>query len=448
MKKLLAITLAVCMMLALLVGCGNSGTTSAPAPASTPSSSAPESTPPEDKTPDEEATEPNGEQVTLTFVRTGTPEILREIFEPIIAQFEEEHPNIKIDMQDLGWSDATQSIQAWAASETLPDLMYHLPGTIFDLADKGLILDLSDYLDDELVNDMYPSMLEAGQYNGGQYMITCGASTITMWYNADLFTEAGLDPDNPPQTWDELLAACEALSKLDGIAPIGIYSSPAGGETSFLYESLFTSEYGGSAWNGSGYVYDTEEGKDAAIKTLQFIQDLTQYAQDSYVEYGRFDCRTLLANGDVAIVLDAPNMANQIPDQLADGSMRCALLPAGSSGVNSSAVNVGGWYIPTNCEYPDEAWTFLRYLMETENQIAHSTYGSVPILKSEGATYTDGYTAVLAQSVENSYAEGICPDTNALWEVNGEQLQLLMMGNQTAEQTWEAMSTGHADILG
>lgn len=447
MKKLFAVAVAVCMMLALLAGCGN-GSNSAPDTADTSSSSSAASPAPESSAPADDAQEPSGEQVTLTFVRTGTPEILREIFEPIIADFEAEHPNIKIDMQDLGWSDATQSLQAWAASETLPDVMYHLPGTIFDLADKGLILDLSSYLDDELVNDMYPSMLAAGQYDGAQYMITCGASTITMWYNAELFTQAGLDPDNPPSTWEELLDACEALSKLDGIAPIGLYASPAGGETSFLYESLFTSEYGGSAWDGSGYVYDTEEGKEAAVKTLQFIQDLTAYAQDSYVEYGRFDCRTLLANGNVAIVLDAPNMANQIPDQLADGTMRCALLPAGGSGVSSSAVNVGGWYIPANCEHPDEAWTFLRYLMETENQLAHSTYGSVPILKSEAATYTDGFMATLAQSVENSYAEGICPDTNALWEVNGEQLQLLMMGNQTAEETQANMAAGHADILG
>ena len=443
MKKLLAITLAACMILALLTGCGNSGGGSAPSDTPPASSQGPAA--PEPGTP---APAGDGEQVTLTFVRTGTPEILRDIFEPIIADFEKEHPNIKIDMQDLGWNDATQSLQAWAASESLPDLMYHLPGTIFDLADKGLVLDLTPYLDNELVADMYPSMLEAGQYNGGQYMITCGASTITMWYNAELFTQAGLDPDNPPKTWDELLSACETLSKLDGIAPMGIYSSSAGGETSFLYESLFTSEYGGSAWNGSGYVYDTEEGKAAAVNTLKFLQDLTAYAQDSYVEYGRFDCRTLLANGDVAIVLDGPNMANQIPDQLADGTIRCALMPAGSSGVNSSAVNVGGWYIPTNCKHPEEAWTFLRYLMNTENQIAHSTYGSVPILKSEAATYTEGFMATQALSVEHSYAEGICTKTNALWEVNGEQLQLLMMGNQTPEETQANMASGHADILG
>lgn len=443
MKKLLAITLAICMMLTLLVGCG--GGTSSNGDAS--SNAGGSSSSAEDV--QDGDTAGDGEVVTITLVRTGTPEILHEIFDPIIAQFEEEYPNIKVDMQDLGWSDASQSMQAWAASETLPDVMYHLPGTIFDLADKGLVMDLTDYLDDELTNDMYSSMLEAGQYNGGQYMITCGATSLLMWYRADLFEQAGLDPDNPPTTWDELMDACEALSKLDNIvSPVGLYASSSGGETSFMYESFFTTEYGGSAWNGEGYVYDTEEGKQAAINTLQFLQDLTVYAQDSYVEYGRFDTRTLIGNGDVAITFDGIYIPASYPDEVADGTIRCARIPAGSSGVQSTAINTGGWYIPTNCEHPDEAWTFLRYMMETENQVAHTTYGSVPILKSEAATYTDGYMVTVSDSLTDSYAEGICPDTNALWEVNGEQLQLLLMGNQTAEDTQANMAAEHADILG
>lgn len=54
------------------------------------------------------------ETVTLSFVRTGTPEVLHEIFDDIIANFEAEYPNIKIDMQDLGWSDAEKTLQTMA----------------------------------------------------------------------------------------------------------------------------------------------------------------------------------------------------------------------------------------------------------------------------------------------------------------------------------------------
>ena len=432
MKKLLAILLALCMVLSL-AACGGSE--------ASPTTGAPATAAPTAESSDDEV-------VTLTLMRTGTPEVLREIFEPIIAEFEAQHPNIKIDMQDLGWGDAEKTLQTMSASQTLPDLMYHLPATIFDLYEKGLILDLTDYVDDELKADMYPAMLEAGQYNGKQLMITCGAASLIMWYNADLFEQAGLDPDAPPKTWDELLAACEALSAIDGIAPMGIYASPAGGETSFFFESLFTTQIGGSAWDPetNSYVYDTEEYKEDAIKTLQFIQDLTAYAQEGYVETGRFASRTLLRDGKVAIVLDAPNMANQVADMLTDGTIRAAALPAGDSGVQSTAINAGGWFIPTNCEHPDEAWTFLRFLMETENQFSHEKYGSVPITKSAAAKYTDEYMLNIIAGMETSYPEGIRIDTNALWSITGEQLQLLMMGEQTAEQTWENIAAEHGDI--
>lgn len=436
-KTTLALFLAAGLLIGLLAGCSNSGGDASKAPG--PSASA---------APSAEGGSDSEDTVTLTLMRTGTPEVLHGIFDPIIAQFEKDHPNIKIDMQDLGWGDAEKTLQTMSASKTLPDVMYHLPATIFDLADKGLILDLTPYVDDGLKNDMYPAMLQAGQYNGKQYMISCGGTGLIMWYNADMFEQAGLDPDAPPKTWAEFLDACEALSALDGIAPVGVYASPAGGETSFVFESLFTTEFGGSAWDPdkNQYVYDSEENKDAAVNTLQFMQDITKYAQDSYVEYGRFDSRTLLRDGKVAIVLDAINMANQIPDQLADSTIRAAAIPAGNSGVQSTSINLGGWFIPTNCEHPDEAWTFLRYMMETENQLAHAAYGSVPMLRSEAENYTEGYMVDVIDSLNNSYPEGICIDTNALWAVNGEQLQLLMMGSQSAEETWKNISAEHGEI--
>ena len=440
MKKYLAIALATCMLTSILAGCSSSKSkTNNDPPVAQTASDADESA---------RNTADSNDIVTLTLMRTGTPEVLHEIFDPIIDEFEAEYPNIKIDMQDLGWSDAEKTLQTMSASKTLPDVMYHLPATIFDLADKGLILDLTSYVDDELKNDMYPAMLDAGKYNGKQYMISCGGSGVSMWYNAKLFEQAGLDPDHPPKTWAEFLDACEVLSAIDGIAPLGMYTSPSGGETSIVYESLFTTQIGSSAWDSENnrYFYDSEEYKEDAIKTLQFLQDMTKYAQEGYVEFGRFDCRTLLRDEKVAIVFDLVNMANVVPAQLADGTIRVAPIPCGDSGIQSTAVNVGGWFIPTNSAHPDEAWTFLRYMMRTENQLAHATYGAVPMLKSEAECHTDGYMVDIIVSLQNSYPEGICKNTNALWTVNGENLQMLLMGEQTAEETWENMAAEHGDI--
>lgn len=388
------------------------------------------------------------EQVTLTFVRTGTPEVLRGIFEPIIADFEKENPDIKIDMQDLGWGDAEKSLQVWASSKTLPDVMYHLPGTIFDLASKGLVVDVNQYMDEELKNNIYESLLQAGQYDGKQYVIPCGATSLLLWYNTDIFTKAGLDPEHPPKTFEELIAAAKAITEKAGVPGFGMYAKPAGGETSFVFESLFAAASGKNSWDAEKqkYSYDDPENKDAAVSALKLMQDLVPYTQQGIVEYGRFDTRTLLRDGQVGMVLDAINMANQIPDELDSGKIKVAQIPTGASGKQLSAINMGGWFIPSNSKYPEQAWRFLNYLMKTENQIKHTEYGSVPILKSESETYKGDYWKTIIKSVEDSVPEGISPKTNSLWTVNGEELQLLVMGKQTPEETVENMAKRHEEI--
>ena len=439
-KKIVGFMLCLCMTLGLMAGCSSKeeGKEEAGTRAETESDA---------DTDTKTEVQNGGEIVTLTFMRTGTPEVLREIFDPIIASFEEEHPNIKIDMQDLGWADAEKTMQIMASSQTLPDVMYHLPATIFDLADKGLIEDLTPYLDDELKEDMYASLLEAGKYNDKQYMITCGGTTLLYWYNTELFEQAGLDPDNPPSTWEEFLEAAKAIDEKTDAAGVAMYGSPAGGETSFFFESLFASEVGGETWNGERYTYDLEENREAALNTLNFIKEMTQYSQGSVEEFGRFDIRTLLRDGNVGMALDAINMQNQIQDGLDSGKFRVAQLPAGNSGKQISAVNAGGFFIPTNSEHKEEAWTFLRYLMNTDNQTAHSTFGSIRVLQSEAEKYAgNAYYEIVIQSVSDSVPEGITPKTNSLWQVTGEQLQLLMMGNQDAETTLDNIIAGHQEI--
>jgi multiple sugar transport system substrate-binding protein len=258
-----------------------------------------------------------------------------------------------------------------------------------------------------------------------------------------------LDPNSPPQNWDELLRAVEAIDKLEGVSGIGMYGKAGGGETSFVFESLFTSAFGGPAWNSdtSRYVYDTPEGKRAAIEALTLIQKLVPFAQDNVVEFGRFDCRTLLRDGKVGIVLDGVNLANQVGKEMAAGTIKAALLPASPRGIVATAVNVGGWYIPTNSKYPDQTWRFLRYLMQTENQVQHAKYGSVPILRSEAAYYQgDTYKATVTASVGSSFAEGVSPKSNALWLSTGEQLQKLILGMQTPAETIENINKEHNSI--
>ena len=82
-------------------------------------------------------------------------------------------------------------------------------------ASRGLLLDLTPYIEkSEIIKteDIFPGPLSSVTYEGGIYGIPRGANTIALYYNADMFKAAGLDPDNPPKTWDELYEAAKELT--------------------------------------------------------------------------------------------------------------------------------------------------------------------------------------------------------------------------------------------
>src|SRR5690606_10611191 len=87
-------------------------------------------------------------------------------------------------------------------------------------ASLGALMSLDDYVARDaldLDSILYSSSIEGSRYNGELIQLPFKIPTsLAVWYNRELFTEAGLDPDNPPQTWQELETAALALTKRDG----------------------------------------------------------------------------------------------------------------------------------------------------------------------------------------------------------------------------------------
>ena len=218
-----------------------------------------------------------------------------------------------------------------------------------------------------------------------------------------------------------------------------------------VFESLYASAVGGPTWDAEKqeYTYFDDPGnKDAALSTLKFMNDLVPFSQGNVVEMSRFDGRTAFRDELFAMEMDVITMKTQIEDQFKSGKLKVALLPQGPSGKYGTALDVGGLFIPTNSKYPDEAWKFLRYLMNTENQIEHTKYGSVPILKSEAETYVgDSFWDIIAQSVESSVPQGMVSGQQAVWNARFEQLQLMYLGDQTPEETIDNMIIKEKEAL-
>ncbi len=132
-----------------------------------------------------------------------------------IGSFNSENSNIKIKGQSFeSYTAILESLQRSAASKTLPGVATIAYGMDRYIIGSGLAHPIDDYLGSEkeaYLSDFYPSLLKVTAEGGKVYGVPLALSVPVVFYHEDLFTQAGLDPQKPPQTWEEFLQTAETI---------------------------------------------------------------------------------------------------------------------------------------------------------------------------------------------------------------------------------------------
>jgi multiple sugar transport system substrate-binding protein len=153
---------------------------------------------------------PADRQVTISFanynVATAGPG--KDATEQLISEFMQQHPNIKVTFRPVPSPDIVSKTQAEVVAGKPPDLA-QLVFSDLEFIVNGLRAKPIDTIvpPDEFqayARGLHPNGLKLGELDGRLYGIPYVFSTPTLFYNADLFRQAGLDPDKPPRTWAEV----------------------------------------------------------------------------------------------------------------------------------------------------------------------------------------------------------------------------------------------------
>ncbi|WP_332719310.1 ABC transporter substrate-binding protein [Pelagibacterium mangrovi] len=192
----------------------------------------------------------------------------------LIDEFMEANPNVTVVGVPYGSSESTSRIQADLAAQQPVDLV-QMVFSILDYAQNnyGLVA-LEDIIPPEELDahfeGMVPNGLELGRIDGETYGLAYTFSTPVLFYNADLFLEAGLDPDNPPQTWDEVRDAAIAIREATGSNGFaaGIFGPSAG---DWLFQGVIRSN-GGSVLSEDRTQLTFAEPE--AVEAVQMMRDM------------------------------------------------------------------------------------------------------------------------------------------------------------------------------
>jgi multiple sugar transport system substrate-binding protein len=161
------------------------------------------------------------DSVTIRYYNFSSDPDHVEDLQTIIDAFEAENPNITIEVSSAPFADYFTLLEADLVGGDAPDVFELNFENFVSYAANDVLLDLSPYVSTDA--PYYPRALEAFQVDGAQYALPESFSTVLLFYNKDLFDQAGIEYPTAEWTWDDAMTAAQAIRAL-GDDIWGIYS--------------------------------------------------------------------------------------------------------------------------------------------------------------------------------------------------------------------------------
>ncbi|MFI1978250.1 extracellular solute-binding protein [Streptomyces wedmorensis] len=235
-----------------------------------------------------------------------------------VAEFNKTYPNVTIE----GRSTPGQCLEpprftAMLKAKSQPDVFYTYFTDLPQVLDNDGAADISAYVTDKtvpLLKDIDPNVLGSLKQDGKLYGLPTSNYTMGLLVNRKLFKDAGLDPDAPPRTWDEVRAAAKKIAGLgNGIAGFGEYSA---GNTGGWHFTAQMYSVGGEVVDASGKkaAFNNDLGKQVAKNLHAMRWEDDSMGKTQLLQWG--DLQKQIATDKLGMFLAAPDDIAYMVQQL------------------------------------------------------------------------------------------------------------------------------------
>lgn len=326
--------------------------------------------------------DPNGDdEVTLSYY-TWWADAEQAMGEALVEQFEDEHPNVKVDASYIDVDHYLSNLNTLVAADNEPDVYYLNEYLVHDWGNAGVSADLAPIFD-EIGIDAHDLWVESALYQSDDaiYGINYGSTTIVLYYNRDMLAEAGIEEPGTdatdPWTWDEFASAAVKMTQdVNGNTPeddaFDIDSTTVFGTTmptAWIY------------WNPVLYAAGTsiasDDGTDLLVTQPQATDALQEIANLHHVHKAApsvgvtdsvfSDESSMLMNDQLGMFIGGTFLLGNFTGE--DYDVGISQIPVFEGATPSNMVWSAAFSMSDNSDHPQEAARFLAHMADFDNSV-------------------------------------------------------------------------------
>ena len=390
---------------------------------------------------------------TLRVLWMGSPSDFPEQFEfldSFIADFEAANPGVRVELETVDWAVGRETIIQAVEMGNPPDIALIGARWVPEFVSLGLIEPLDRYMAINFRERFVSTVINEGAiYQGRIFGLPVATSTRALFYNLDLFEQAGLEA--PPQTWEELRETAQAINDLsDDVYGFGLQGG--GGLETNTYYYYFV-------WGNSGDLYNNDHTASAlnqpeAVEAMEFLQQLvedglTQPNPTDIAYERRRGVADVFQNGQLGMVINGPWLIHRLRAEAPDLRFGVAPIPYNTNPATYGVMDALTILSPSHVK--DLAWSFLVFLYDDQRRLDYTlSAGVLPELKTVVAApefAQDPDYAVFLSLLEDARFEPLHIQSEEIAQIVIEAVMAVYSGESDAQTGLDGAAGRINDLL-
>ena len=290
-----------------------------------------------------------------------------------VNKFNESQDSVFVDATPIPWNEHEKKILTAILSENPPDVVM-LVSTVPKWAARRALVSLDNAIkkDDFDSTQFYPALWKEMEYDNEIFALPAYTASYAFFYNKTLFKKAGLDPENPPRTWQEVKEFSKKLTVMeDGdIKQMGFIPNYGNLETSFVMSLELDAHY--KSQDGTQVTLTDPMIVKAFNEEVNLLNDLPIGKINKFMGGFGYGSQHGFIAGKVAMMILGNNFIDQIKTYNPGLDYGVTEIPVFEGTATKSSTGIWWYAIPRGAKKKNAAWDFMKFAVSKKIQIEES----------------------------------------------------------------------------